>query len=72
MSKWQTYARNAVCPFFKGAYERTIRCEGIIPGTTSTQTFTSYSASRNHIKTVCSDRERCETCPIFRANEKKY
>lgn len=71
MSKWQTYARNAVCPFFRAAYERTIRCEGIIQGTVIASTYSSFSACREHVKTVCSDIQACKDCPLYRSIEKK-
>ena len=71
MSKRDTYMRIAVCPYFKSAYERTIHCEGLLPGTDLRSSFPTYHACRTSIKTTCADRERCRECLIFKAETKK-
>jgi len=70
MSRRDTFNRRAVCPFFRAAYDRTIRCDGLITGSELRSSFHSYKAVSNHVRTVCGSDTACKTCPIYTAHEK--
>lgn len=71
MSKYETFQRNAVCPFFRSANHERLHCTGIIPGTKIATRFPTVTACHYYVKRVCSDLDACQTCPIYQANEKK-
>ncbi len=60
---------DALCPFFQAESVKSVTCEGIIGQDTVTRF--SYSEQKvNHEKRYCASA--FSTCPIYKANMKKY
>lgn len=60
---------DALCPFFHTESVKSVTCEGIVGKNTVTR-FTYSSQKVSHEKTYCTSEY--STCPIYRANMKKY
>lgn len=71
MSRYDTYQRKAVCPYFRTANEKSIYCDGIIPGTQLRTRFPNFGACHYYVRTVCCDLERCSECKIAQSITKK-
>ena len=60
---------DAMCPFFYTESAKSVTCEGIVGENTVTR-FSFSSQKVTHEKTYCTSDY--STCPIYKANMKKY
>lgn len=58
------------CPFFLESGSRTIRCEGVLPGSWNTTTFTGAAERKKQMEQLC-QAAYCR-CGLYRQIEAKY
>jgi len=67
-----TGGARAVCPFYVKEAEKSITCEGLMPGTETAIRFPSSTAKRGYQQSVCEHADACKRCMLAAALDAKY
>lgn len=67
-----TFGVRTICPFYQREADKSITCEGVIPGTTASTHFDSKGEKRLFQEQHCELREYEKCCPLAAALMRKY
>lgn len=59
-----TGAGAAFCPFFVKEADKSVSCEGLLPGTLTAMKFEDAEARRAYVETVCCAKDYGRLCPL--------